>query len=65
MQQQMLLKIWPDVANALGIGRSKAFALVKSGEIRAVKLSERSYRVTPAALQDYVARLEAESGDAA
>lgn len=65
MQQQMLLKIWPDVANALGVGRSKAFALVKGGEIKAVKLSERSYRVTPQALQEYVERLEAESGDAA
>lgn len=65
MQQQMLLKIWPDVANALGVGRSKAFALVKGGEIKAVKLSERSYRVTPQALQEYVARLEDEAQDGA
>ena len=61
---QMLLKIYPDIANALGVGRAKAYALVKGGEIKAVKLSERSYRVTPQALQEYVAKLEAEARDA-
>lgn len=56
--ERLLLRIHPDVSQALGIGRSKAYALVASGEIRAVKLSEKSLRVTPAALRDYVARLE-------
>lgn len=65
MMDQMLLRIYPDVAERLGIGRAKAYALVASGEIKTVKLSERSYRVTPQALQEYVARLEAESVDAA
>ena len=58
---KMLLRIYPDVADILGVGRSKAYQLVASGQIKAVRLSEKSFRVTPAALQAYVARLEAEA----
>lgn len=64
---QLLLKIYPDVAERLGVGRAKAYQLIASGEIKAVKLSKKSFRVTPEALQEFVAKLEteAESEDAA
>ena len=62
---QELMKIWPTMAERLDVGRAKAYELVASGQIKAVRLSGKSYRVTPAALQEYVAKLEAESVDAA
>ncbi len=67
MRMQELMRIWPTMGQRLDVGRAKAYELVKSGQIKAVKLSDKSYRVTPAALQEYVERLEAEAenGDAA
>lgn len=65
--EQELMRIWPTMAARLDVGRAKAYELVASGQIKAVKVSDKSYRVTPAALQEYVRRLEAEAegGEAA
>jgi excisionase family DNA binding protein len=46
-----------DVAKALQIGRTKVFELIRTGELRSIKLGG-SRRVSPAALADYVARLD-------
>ena len=59
--EQELMRIWPTMAARIDVGRAKAYELVASGQIKAVKLSDKSYRVTPAALQEYVERLKAEA----
>lgn len=63
--EQELMRIWPTMASRLDVGRAKAYELVASGQIKAVRLSGRSYRVTPEALQEYVNSLEAKDSDAA
>lgn len=53
----LLLK--PDeAARVLGISRSRYYELIAAGEIKTVKIGA-SRRVTPEALAEYVARLEA------
>lgn len=42
-----------EVSQVLRIGRSSAYALVRSGQIRAVKMG-RVYRVPKAAIEDYL-----------
>lgn len=50
---KMLLPVWPDAANALGIGRTKMFELVSAGTIPTVRIGRR--RLVPAQeLRDYV-----------
>lgn len=44
-----------EVAAILGISVSKAYTLVSSGAIDSVLIGDRSRRVEPAALQQYVA----------
>jgi excisionase family DNA binding protein len=46
-----------DVARALQVGRTKVFELIRSGELRSIKLGHHR-RVSPAALADYVASLD-------
>lgn len=54
-----------EVAQQLGVGLTTAKALVKSGELRSVKIG-RSRRVPADALHEYVRRLDAEqNGDSA
>jgi excisionase family DNA binding protein len=48
-----------EVAQQLGVGLSTAKALIKSGELRSVKIG-RSRRVPVEALHDYVRRLDTE-----
>jgi excisionase family DNA binding protein len=47
-----------EVAQALSIGRSTVFALMRSGELRSVKIGK-SRRVPVDAVTDYVAGLSA------
>jgi excisionase family DNA binding protein len=47
-----------DVAYALNIGRSTAFAVVQSGELRSVKIKNRRL-VTVEALEEFLQALEA------
>ena len=47
-----------EAATVLGIGRSKVFEFMASGELESVKIG-RSRRITRRALEDYVARLTA------
>jgi excisionase family DNA binding protein len=55
MVPKLLLPI-PDVAEALGIGRSKAWELIASGELSTVRIGRR--RLVPiAALERYVTGL--------
>jgi len=49
-----------EVAKILGIGRTRTWSLVMSGEIASVKIG-RSRRVRPQALEDYLTGLARES----
>ncbi len=51
-------------AAALGIGRSKLFELIAAGQIETVQIG-RARRVPHEALEQYVARLRAQSAPAA
>jgi excisionase family DNA binding protein len=51
-----------DAARLLGLGRSKFYELLSTGEVRTVRVGRR--RLVPAdALTEYVARLTADHGD--
>lgn len=50
-----------DVAEVLGIGRTKVYELLKSGELHSVRVG-RLRRVPQAALEDYLARLDDTAG---
>ena len=61
--EKLLVSVWPEAAEALGIGRSTAFALVSSGELPSVRVGKR--RLVPtAALREYAERLIAEQRQA-
>ncbi|MGN6243728.1 MAG: excisionase family DNA-binding protein [Motilibacteraceae bacterium] len=59
MQERLLYKP-EEAAEALGIGRSRLFQLLASGELESVSIG-RSRRITRAALEGYVDRLQAAS----
>jgi excisionase family DNA binding protein len=61
-----LLYTVDDVAQMLSIGRTQVFALVRSGELRSVKIG-RSRRFLPEQIQEYVDKLRrsAQSTEAA
>ncbi|MHB1325775.1 MAG: helix-turn-helix transcriptional regulator [Thermoleophilia bacterium] len=61
MEGKLLLRI-PEAGARIGVGRSKAYELVASGELASVRLSQRSIRVPASALEAYVRRLEMEAG---
>jgi excisionase family DNA binding protein len=46
-----------EAAEALRVGRTKLFELLRTGEVRSVKIGHLR-RVAPSALAEYVARLE-------
>ena len=48
-----------DAATALGIGRTKVYELMRSGELRSVKIGGLR-RIPAIALADFVAQLEAQ-----
>ena len=51
-----------DVADILNISSSQTYALVRSGELPAIKIGGRGqWRVERAALEDYIARCYAET----
>ena len=51
-----------DVAEILNISSSQTYALVRSGELPAIKIGGRGqWRVERAALEDYIARCYAET----
>jgi excisionase family DNA binding protein len=56
--EPLLIPVWPDAADALGVGRSTAFALAASGALPSVSIGKR--RLVPVAgLREYVRRLSA------
>lgn len=59
MNNRLLYKV-KEVAEMLGIGRSKAYELVRTGEIPSVRVGA-SLRVRGQDVQDYVNNLYAES----
>ncbi len=63
MATEVLLYKPEDAARVLGIGRSKVFELMTSGELASVQIG-RSRRITRAALEAFVARI-ASATDAA
>lgn len=59
--EQQLLPIYPDTGKALGgLGRTKIYELIGTGELRTVKIGRRRF-VPAAAVEEYVARLEERS----
>lgn len=52
-----LLLTVEEAAEQLHIGRTKAFAMVKSGEIESILIGERGRRVPREAVFEYIARL--------
>lgn len=58
MGENLLLPIWPDTGQALGgIGRTKVFELIKSGELRTVRIGRRHF-VVAESVGEYVRRLQ-------
>lgn len=56
--QPVLLSIYPDTGRAIGgLGRTKVYELITSGELRTVKIGRRRF-VPASAVEEYVARLE-------
>lgn len=56
MDNQVLLR--PEqVAKAMSVSRTAVYALMRSGELRSVRVG-RSRRVTPEAVADFVSRLQ-------
>jgi excisionase family DNA binding protein len=56
--QPVLLPVYPDTGKALGgLGRTKVYELITSGELRTVRIGRRRF-VPAAAVEEYVARLE-------
>jgi excisionase family DNA binding protein len=55
-----LLVTSEEAAQALRVGRSKIYELMRSGELRSVKIGG-SRRVSVTALAEYVARLETDA----
>lgn len=54
----VLLPVYPDAGKALGgLGRTKVYELITSGELRTVKIGRRRF-VPASAVEEYVARLE-------
>jgi excisionase family DNA binding protein len=56
----ILLVCPEDAARVLGLGRTKVYELMRSGELRSVKLGGLR-RIPVAALAEFVKRLEAEA----
>jgi excisionase family DNA binding protein len=56
MGGRLLLRI-PEVAEALGVGITKAWELVRTGELKSCRLG-RCRRVTKESLEEYVRHLE-------
>ena len=56
----LLLLTAEEAARALRVGRSKVYELMRSGQLRSVKLGG-SRRVSTKALAEFVARLEADA----
>jgi excisionase family DNA binding protein len=61
MAAQRFLQL-TDVAEILNISSSQTYALVRSGDLRAIKIGGRGqWRVEATALEDYIARCYAET----
>ena len=53
-----------DVAETLSISASQAYALVRNGDLPAIKVGGRGqWRVESSQLEDYIARMYAETAD--
>ncbi|MCU1669508.1 MAG: hypothetical protein JWP40_2435 [Blastococcus sp.] len=54
----VLLPVYPDAGKALGgLGRTKVYELITSGQLRTVKIGRRRF-VPTTAIDEYVARLQ-------
>lgn len=57
--EPVLLPVWPDSARVLGVGRTKVFELIATGQLASVRIGRR--RLIPVeALRDLADRLVAE-----
>ena len=58
--EPVLVNAWPDAGMALGIGKSTLWELMRSGELKSVKIAQR--RLVPVAeIHSYVQRLQEEA----
>lgn len=54
--EKLLVSVWPEAAEVLGVGRSTAFDLVASGQLASVRVGRR--RLVPvSALREFAERL--------
>jgi len=61
MSDQRFLTL-ADVSDALNVSESQTYALVRSGELKAIKIGGRGqWRVERTALEDYIQRMYAET----
>lgn len=61
MPEQRFLTL-TDVSEALNVSESQTYALVRSGELKAIKIGGRGqWRVERTALEDYIQRMYAET----
>lgn len=64
-ESRLLHPVFPDSCRRLGVGRSTIYRLISEGELRPVKIGDRTL-IPEAELQNYVARLiEASNGPSA
>ncbi len=56
--EQQLLAIWPDAGRALGgLGRTKIYELIASGDLRSVTVGRRRF-IPASAITEFVSHLE-------
>ena len=60
----VLVPVYPDASKALGIGRTKTFELIQTGQLRSVLIGKRRL-IAVDELRAFAARLAADSHDAA
>lgn len=54
----VLLDVWPEAGKRIGLGRTKTWELVRSGELETVRIGRRR-KVPTDAITEYVERLRA------
>jgi len=62
--EPVLIPVHPDASNALGIGRTKTFELIATGQLHSIKIGKRRL-IAVDELRAFAARLSSDSHDAA
>jgi len=60
----VLVPVWPTAGQAIGLGRTKTFELIATGQLHSIKIGKRRL-VAVEELRAFAARMASESHDAA